>query len=125
MNAIETLRAAAAVPVGRVTLTFGHTAVAAVLDAVARQYGEGEGVPVDIERVLAIKGRHRDALMALDGVVGVGVSGGPLTFHIAAYLERAGVELPEALDGVPVVGVVTGPITANALPAMPSDKPQP
>jgi hypothetical protein len=58
---------------------------------------------------------HRDELLALAGVVGVGVGQGPTGSEtIVAFLldASAAKRLPRELDGVPVQGVVTGEVDA-------------
>ncbi len=67
-------------------------------------------------RSVRIKDKHEDSLLAIDGVVGVGVgsddSGADV---ILVYLRDAAAafELPKQLDGIDVVPVVSGEINAQ------------
>ncbi len=67
------------------------------------------------DHTLRVKERHEDALLAIEGVVGVGVGTGPTGDDaIVVYLretEAAG-RLPDSLEGVDVVPDVTGDVDA-------------
>lgn len=69
-----------------------------------------------LERAASVQAAHQDRLLALDGVVGVGISADRGTAVLEVYvgvpsarLER---QLPEALDGVGIRPVVTGSFEA-------------
>ena len=70
----------------------------------------------------AVRARNEHALMAIDGVQGVGIGHGPLGDEaIVVYLRDASVgqHIPTQVEGYPVVTVVTGPIDAYRVPGSP------
>jgi len=66
----------------------------------------------EVERA---KRKHERALLAIDGVEGVGVGQDPLgNPAITLYLRHRGVKAPAEVEGFPVVTEVTGPIDAQS-----------
>lgn len=61
------------------------------------------------EQVLGVKQRHRDALMAIDGVVNVGIGVRSRRFVLRVYTDRDGVVLPAELDGVSLLEISERP----------------
>ena len=73
---------------------------------------------MDLTAIEQVLERHRDALMAVPGVVGtaIGVSRGQpcIRVYVSTANESPGPTLPQTLDGVPVV--VTATSAFRALP---------
>jgi hypothetical protein len=71
----------------------------------------------EYEEILEVKNRHEDELMAINGVVGVGIGECNGLPCIVVYLEDDSEELksriPEWVEGFPVTTEVTGPIEAQ------------
>ena len=76
------------------------------------------GGPPGLERAIAVKDRHADALLAIPGVGGVGVGlgeGGKVALVI--FTETPGVRgLPVSLEGIPAIVQVSGEFVALAPP---------
>jgi hypothetical protein len=76
-----------------------------------------DSVDGEYQEILEVKSRHEDELMAINGVVGVGVGERDGSFCIVVYLEEDSEELksriPEWVEGFPVTTEVTGPIEAQ------------
>jgi hypothetical protein len=95
----------------------GGTAAA---EAAAGAAGETAVSEQELSGAMAIQERHQEALMALPGVVGVGIGLDAATgqLRLEVYLDRANPELehalPESLEGLPVRAVVTGPVVAQS-----------
>lgn len=64
--------------------------------------------------ILAVKGKYEDELMAVPGVVGVGIGECKAKACIIVFIQyrtaQIDREIPETLDGYPVQIEVTGPI---------------
>ena len=73
--------------------------------------------------IRTVKERHEAKLMAIPGVVGVGIGEVNGTENITVYVEAKTSlldrEIPKELEGSPVVVEVTGPIVALGIPAEP------
>jgi len=71
----------------------------------------------EYEEILEVKNRHEDELMAINGVVGVGIGECNGLPCIVVYLEDDSEELksriPEWVEGFPITTEVTGPIEAQ------------
>lgn len=83
-------------------------------DAVMPYNGEEEQAVTDSE-VLRVKQAHEAQLMAIDGVVGVGIRENEIGEEVIwVYLRDASVrrQVPGELEGVPVVTEVTGEFEA-------------
>ncbi len=97
-----------------VTMVGGCTSKSSAATAVAAASGEAS----DLEKAKGVQARHEHALMAIDGVVGVGIglSEDGTTHVIEVYVKKHTPEiegkLPKQLDGVKVRIVETGEIRA-------------
>ncbi|MEN8182273.1 MAG: hypothetical protein ABFS46_07020 [Myxococcota bacterium] len=80
-----------------------------------RGWNRGDAVR-GLERAASVQAAHQDRLLALDGVVGVGISVDRDTAVLEVYVEAlsAGLErrLPGTLDGIAIRPVVTGSFEA-------------
>ena len=76
--------------------------------------GGGIGGGGEASSLSEVKERHTPELMAIPGVVGVGIGGTPGEEHLVVYLENGSPELkariPTELEGYKVATVVTGAI---------------
>jgi len=61
-----------------------------------------------VESVRLVKERHEASLLAIPGVVGVGLSGDRIIVYITSP-DVVG-RIPTVLEGVPILTVVTGPV---------------
>ncbi|MEM8998006.1 MAG: hypothetical protein AAGF23_24710 [Acidobacteriota bacterium] len=109
-----TTRARRSDPVWRLAWACGVLAMALMTAACARGDSEMAG-PISKERAQEALARHRDALMARPGAVGVGVGKQELHdegYAIVVYLAspQGDAEGEVSVDGVPVVFRVTGRI---------------
>ena len=87
----------------------------ALLLAFSCSYGEP---PVMTETIQNVKAKHQERLMALPGVVSVGIGldadGKPaIVVGLASPQAEASLELPQALDGYAVISHVVGPVRAQ------------
>ena len=77
----------------------------------------GDSVDGEYQEILEVMNRHEDELMAINGVVGVGIGECNGLPCIVVYLEDDSEELrsriPEWVEGFPVTTEVTGPIEAQ------------
>jgi hypothetical protein len=85
----------------------------------SQQVAKPVGVPLGIERAMAVQEEHTARLLALADVVGTATGLGPDGTPVVMVLtERPGVPgIPPGLDGVPVVVEVTGAIRALKRPS--------
>ena len=78
-------------------------------------YGEP---PAMTETIQNVKAKHQERLMALPGVVSVGIGldadGKPaIVVGLVDPQAQASLELPQTLDGSPVISQVIGPVRAQ------------
>lgn len=73
-------------------------------------------IVIEQGEIVTVKERHEAELMAIPGVVGVGIGGRDGAEHIIVMVEKRTAEIerkvPDTLDGYPVLTEVTGPIIA-------------
>jgi len=102
---------------GPVAESYPAQAKAAYIYLVAPEAGGGDSGNGRYGEILEVKNRHEDELMAINGVVGVGIGEGNGSPCIVVYLENDSKELesrvPEWVEGFPVITEVTGPIEAR------------
>ena len=97
-----------------------------VLPITAVQAAPPPDGPPGLERAIEVKERHAEALLRVDGVVGVGVGNNVDSVPaVVIFTETPGVRgLPAFLEGVPVVSRVSGKFFAEPKPDKPGKPPK-